>query len=447
MLKGTLAKQLYDCVKELPIIDYHNHLSMTEIAENKRFEDIYGLWIQPDPYKHRAMRMCGVEERCITGDAPTEDKFRAWCSVFPELKGSPLYLWSLAELKFLGIDLIPNGENWVEIWKQASSYLQSHKLTVSALLKAFRVEYACPCASLTDDLSVFAKRDNLAPSLRGDTILVPDSKLLADLATETGIAIVDLESFQQAVAVRLQAFHQEGCRFSDHGLDNGFVYVPDDGGNAMRFQKILAGETLDGEESQKFASGMLLFLGQEYAKLGFVMQLHMGAQRYTSTRLRELAGPAGGFAGIGNSISVDSLTTFFDGLEQTGYLPKTMVFPLNPADNALVSVLSGSYSKDGVKGLITQGPAWWWCDHAFGIRQVLDNVSSFGLLSNFVGMTTDSRSFLSLVRHDYFRRILCSWMAEKAETGELPDSVEELSPLLKKICYENARESIRGEVL
>ena len=187
-------------------------------------------------------------------------------------------------------------------------------------------------------------------------------------------------------------------------------------------------------------SYLLTFLCEEYAKLNFTVQLHIGAQRYTSTRLRTLAGAAGGFAGIGNSADVVSLTRFFDTLEQGEYgLPKTVLFTLNPSDNAMLSVLSGSYSKDNTSGLITQGPAWWWCDHKYGIEEVLENISTFGLLSNFVGMTTDSRSFLSFVRHDYFRRILCDWLAKKLENNELYCGIDDLRILIIDMCYNNVK--------
>ena len=185
---------------------------------------------------------------------------------------------------------------------------------------------------------------------------------------------------------------------------------------------------------------MLTFVCEEYARLNFTVQLHIGAQRYTSTRLRTLAGAAGGFAGIGNSADIASITQFFDTLEQGEYgLPKLVLFTLNPTDNAMLSVLSGSYSKDNVAGLITQGPAWWWCDHQYGIKEVLENTASFGLLSNFIGMTTDSRSFLSLVRHDYFRRILCDWLAEKFENNELCCSIDNLKTLVSDMCYKNSK--------
>lgn len=245
---------------------------------------------------------------------------------------------------------------------------------------------------------------------------------------------------KRAISIRLSDFFEAGCRFADHALDHGFIYYKDDGKNELRLKNILEGRKIDDEDRRRLTSYMLLFLGEEYANHNFVMQLHIGAQRFTSSKLRRSAGAAGGFACIGNSVDIVSLTTYLDELEQTpGGLPQIMLFTLNPADNGMISVLSGSYSKDYTAGLITQGPAWWWCDHKHGICDVLDHVASFGLLSNFVGMTTDSRSFLSLVRHDYFRRILCDWIGIRVSQQELPDSYDELRELVYDVCYGNAK--------
>ena len=443
LLNNQAAKALYAEVKELPIVDYHNHLSMADISADRRFLDIYDLWIQPDPYKHRAMRMCGVAEKYITGEASNEEKFVKWCETFPKLLLNPLSHWSMMELqRVFGITETPNGQNAKEIYEQCNRYLQNHEVTTSGLLKRFNVEYACPCASLTDDLSIFEKTSCVAPSLRGDDVVAPTKDFIKLLSARAQTEIKDLESFERVIEKRLLAFQKAGCTFSDHALDNGFAYYPDDGENKARFQALLQGE-LSGEEKAKLSSYVLFTLGKLYAKHGFVMQLHIGAQRYTSTKLRQAVGPAGGFAGIGNSVNVNALTCFLDELDCAEYgLPKTVLFTLNPADNALVSVLSGSYAKDGVAGLITQGPAWWWCDHKLGMVEMFENAAVFSALSNFVGMTTDSRSFLSFVRHDYFRRVLCDWLGEKWEKGELFCGFDSVKELAKKLCYENAKKSV-----
>lgn len=268
----------------------------------------------------------------------------------------------------------------------------------------------------------------------------PTADFTEKLGKACNMAIKDLDSYKQAIIQRLDEMKAVGLKFADHALDDGFTYYADDGKNGKRFQAMCTNETVSDTDKQRLFSHMLTFLASAYAKRGMVLELHIGAARHTSTRLRTLAGTAGGYAAAGNSVKISSLTSFLDTVEKAEYgLPKMILFTLNPSDNALISVLSGSYSKDGVRGLITQGPAWWWCDHKQGITEMLENTAAFGLLSNFVGMTTDSRSFLSLARHDYFRRILCNFVADKAEAGEFPDHYGSLSRLIGDLCYYNAK--------
>lgn len=442
LLNSELAKRLYhDGAADLPVIDYHNHLAVEEIDKDYRFENLYDLWIRPDPYKHRAMRMCGVPEEQITGGASAEEKFQAWCTIFPELVGNPLYQWSLMELRdVLEIQELPSAENWKALWRNSGNYLEKNPVTARGILKKYRVEYNSPCATLTDDLSLYLEKEDLAPSLRGDTVVAPVPEAIEKLEKLTELPVKNLEQYRTAVSIRLRAFKKAGCRFADHSLDNGFRYYEEDGKNELRFQKALSGELSTKEEKDRLMSGLLRFLGGQYAALGIVMQLHMGAQRTTSTRLRKIAGAAGGYACIGNSIDVDSLTRFLDDLErQVSGMPRVILFALNPSDHAMISALAGSYSKDGVAGLVTQGPAWWWCDHNYGMESLLENTAVYGLLSNFAGMTTDSRSFLSFIRHDYFRRILCDWLARQAMEQKLPDSPEILKACVYRMCYGNAK--------
>ena len=443
LLSSETAKNLYEFAKNLPIIDYHNHLSVNDICEDTRYFDVYKLWVMPDPYKHRAMRMCGVPEKYITGDATDREKFKKWCKVFPDLLGNPLYVWSKMELETIfNISEMPNGENADKIYDMCNEYLKNNEVTPKSILKKFNAEFICPCMSLTDGVEVFEKDLNVSPSLRGDDVVNPTIEFVKKLENITNIKINDLRDFEKAILKRLEVFAKCGCVFSDHALDNGFEFYSDDGKNNERFSAKLSGKAV---EEEKLSSYILEFLGNCYAKYGFVMQLHIGAERYTSSVLREKVGAQGGFAGIGNSVDVKTLVKFLDTLDKKKErLPKTVLFTLNPADNALISVLSGSYSKDGVKGLISQGPAWWWCDHKQGIKEMLANNAVYGLLSNFVGMTTDSRSFLSFVRHDYFRRTLCDFLGEKFEKNELLCTYEELSNIVYKMCYENAKNLTGG---
>ena len=442
LLRSDISKFLYDKVRRLPIIDYHNHLSVTAISENVAFKDIYELWIEPDPYKHRAMRMCGISEKYITSDVSNFEKFKAWCSVYPKLIGNPLYIWTKFELEeIFGIYEKPNEYNANRIYNKANDYLKNNIITPQLLMDRFNVEFASPCVNLTDDMKLFKNNAKITPSLRGDDILMPDPIFIKKLELITN-KISNINDYKEAVIKRLKALIYSGCKFSDHAINNGFKYYDDDGKNEMRFKKILCGEILPDEDKKRIFSHLAVFLFGEYAKMKITLQLHIGAQRYTSTRLRKIAGAAGGFACIGNSVDVLSLTAMFDRIEQQCGLPKTILFTLNPADNALISVLSGSYSCGSIPGLITQGPAWWWCDHHQGICDALESISAYGLLSNFVGMTTDSRSFLSFVRHDYFRRILCDWLGEKINNNELCCSSDEAVNLAELLCYKNAKKII-----
>ncbi len=443
LLSTPLSRRLYyETARDLPLIDYHNHLSVSDLAADKQFEDIAELWLLGDPYKHRAMRICGVNEELITGSASHQDKFRAWCKTYPKLLGGPLYDWSDMELKAIFDIHTPICEaNADKLWEEANSRLSSKAFSAQGIFKMFHVEYAAPCASLTDDLAPFAKLDALAPSLRGDDLLCPSPALIEKLGNLTEIAISDLESFRAAVSRRLDAFEAAGCCISDHALDNGFSYMAPDGKEDQRFSALLSGSPLTAQDKSALSSHMLRMLAEEYAKRRWTMQLHIGALRFTSTRLRTAAGPAGGFAAIGNCVDVSSLTRLLDDLDQGAYgLPHTILYTLNPADNAVMAVLSGSFPG------VTQGPAWWWCDHLQGMREMLDIFSTFSVLHTFTGMTTDSRSLLSLLRHDYFRRMLCGWIGEKAVRRELPDSFEVLSELVTALSYGNAKNLLEKRI-
>ncbi len=445
LLTGKLAKTLYKEIKDLPVIDYHNHLSKADIVSNRKFSNITELWITPDPYKHRLMRIKGIDEKYITGDATDFEKFEKWCGVFPELLGTPVYDWCLMELSAIfGIDTFPTAETAKELWEELNAKLVDDSYSALELLKRVGVEYAAPCASITEDVSVYFESDTFAPSLRGDDIVAPDAKFIATLSEAAGKEIGSLSDFYDALKLRLDEFEKAGCVFSDHAIDDSFIYEEDDGNADKYFAKILRGKELDADEAVLLKSEILRFMACEYACRGLVMQLHIGALRKTSSRLRRIAGAAGGFAGIGSDINISELTRFLDDVETAaGYLPKTILFTLNPSYNAALSILSGSYSRDGVGAVVSQGPAWWWCDHITGMREVFESLAVYSALSEFVGMTTDSRSFLSFVRHDYFRRTLCSYLADKVECGDFPERVDDLILIAKKMCYLNAKELIK----
>ena len=420
LLKTENASRLYhEYAKGLPIIDFHNHISMDDLCADRRFSDIVSLWISPDPYKHRLMRICGVDEEYITGDAEPFEKFKKYCSVFPYLAGNPVYDWSRMELcSVFGIKDEICARNARTIYERTREMLASSEFSARGILSRFNVEYQSPVANLTDDLDKFGTL-GVAPSLRADDLLLPTEALKSKLSSLSGIAVTDDESYMRAVIVMLDRFHKKGCRFADHSLDSGFFTSDADGKKAA----------------------MLVRLANEYARRKWTLLLHVGAERTTSPRLRAIAGPAGGFAAAGAGFDVSALAHLLGKAEEGG-LPDTVLFPLNMADQAPLAILQGSFSECGVASKVQLGPAWWWCDHALGIKNTLSCVASFGVLSQFIGMTTDSRSLLSFVRHDYFRRILCSFIDGQNAEGEwdMPPSVQ--AEFIRKICYQNAKNKI-----
>lgn len=420
LLKTKNAERLYfETAQNLPIIDFHNHISVVDISANKSYENIYELWLKPDPYKHRLMRICGVPEFYITGDAEPYEKFLKFCSVFPMLVGNPVYDWSRMELtKILGVSALPTKNNAEYLWNEINEKLRSPEFSSVSILKRFNIEYQSPVATLLDDLTPFNGKD-IVPSLRGDNLLSPDNYFLELLKSKTGMVINDTASYIKAICVVLDDFSAAGSNFADHSLDFYF------------FEK--SQDSLD----------ILKLLSKEYAKRGWTLLLHIGAKRKTSARLEKLAGPAGGYAATSNNFPISKIADFLGEVEATGGLPDTVLFPLNMSDQASISILQGSFSEDNVSSKVQLGPAWWWCDHSLGIKNTLSCISAFGAVSQFIGMTTDSRSILSFVRHDYFRRILCNWLDTQntAEEWELP--FEQQKEIIKKICYENAKLKIK----
>ena len=424
LLKTKGASTLYEVAKELPLIDYHNHLSVSDLKRNRKFNNIYELWLECDPYKHRLMRISGVPEKFITKDSSPFEKFESFCTVFPYLAGNPVYDWARMELSFIfGIDEIPCKDNARYLFDKCGEMLSSDEFSAGGILSRFNVEYQSPVASILDDLSDFDGA-SLAPSLRADGLLDPSEKLKSELSSRTGIEIIDENSYLKAIGLMLDRFEEKGCRFADHSLDADF-FSDDRYGDATR---------------------ILTRLSLEYRKRGWTLLLHLDAKRNTSPRLAEIAGPAGGYAGVGGRLDVSTLTDMLGNMEAHSALPDTVLFPLNMNDHAPLSVLQGSFSEDGVASKVQLGPAWWWCDHAHGIENMLDSISSFGVLSQFIGMTTDSRSILSFIRHDYFRRILCSYLDRRNEIDELDIPFNIRADIVKKICYENAKAKIERKI-
>jgi glucuronate isomerase len=412
LLRTGVARQLYhDVAKPLPVVDYHNHLDARSLADDVAYEDLTALWIAGDPYKHRAMRIAGVPEAYITGPASPREKFDRWAATVPATIGNPLHHWSALELdRFFGIDVPLSPATADAVWERTHAMLRQPTHTARGLLARMNVACVCTSDRPGDDLSHHVAlaatdgrtrfRTRVSPSLRIDG---PD----AEVSDTT-----------------LDAFHRAGCRLADHSLDR--VAYDASSESAARFRA----------------------LARQYRVRGWALQLHMGAQRQTSSRLRDRVGPAGGYATAGAPTDVAALCGLLDDLERRDALPRVILYPLNPADYAPLAILTGSFAEDGVRGKIQLGPAWWFNDHASGIASHLDALSSYGLLSTFVGMTTDSRSLLSMVRHEYFRRVLCDWIGHRVEAGFLPDDRALLDELVRGICFENAVEllGLRGGI-
>lgn len=456
LLMNDYGKKLYHNVAAaLPIIDPHNHIDTAALASGKQFKNLYQLWIQQDPYKHRAMRICGIPEDLITGNKPDYDKFLAWAGCLKHTAGNPLFHWSCMELKELfGIKELLSAENAKQIWDTANKLLKKNEFTALKIVQQFGVEMLCTSDDLTDTLehhSTLAKMQSdttCLPSLRGDSIIGFDQPGFCDwlvkLQHSTRSEVHNLDEFKRAVIQRLDFFDEAGCLLSDHAFDSGFTYTQTESGAANElFKKVLNKEILTGEAYTYLRSHLLHFLGLAYAKRKWKMQLHVGAYRNTSTSLRNRLGAAGGYACIGNTVNVRSLCFFLDELDKESGLPKTILYNLNPADNAVFASITGSFSEDGVQGKIQFGAAWWYNDHYEGILQQLLALSGFGLLSVSIGMTTDSRSILSFVRHNYYRRILCNLLGGWVEDGRLPDDWQLLSTMVQNISYDNIKNWIK----
>lgn len=451
MLRSKAARRLYhDHAKAAPIIDYHCHLDPADLAADKRFANLAQLWVTSDPYKHRAMRIAGVPERAITGDATEREKFDHWAATVPQTIGNPLHHWTALELwNYFGVAEPLNADTAPKIWDACNRRLAEPEFSARGLLLRAGVECVCTSDRLLDDLSSHAAllssgaKPRVLPSLRSDDIVAVDSAeflpWLKKLEEITGTTVTDFESYRAAVGEGLDRFSRAGCRVCDHGLDDFDFEPATDAEAAQLFARRRRGETPGARESAQLRTAILRFLGADCARRGWVMQLHVGAQRRTSSRLRRLAGPAGGYSGIGRGCDVAALIAWLDELEQQDALPRTILFPLNPADFVPLAVLAGSFVEDGVPGKVQLGPAWWFNDHAAGMRSLFDAVANYGLLSVFVGMTTDSRSLLSMARHDYFRRVFCDWLGEQVEHGAISSDYAELGELVRNVSCGNAR--------
>lgn len=454
LLETDTARRLYhDCAAALPIVDFHSHISARDLAQDRTFGDLVELWIAPDQYKHRALRALGVGETFITGDAPAAEKFAQWAAAVPRTLGNPLYHWSALELKnSFGITTVLSPATADRIWHEGNAALRQPTHTARALLARSNVALVCTSDRFLDNLddhaalarSGFATR--ILPSLRADDALAVEAVEFADWTRELGRATdtdtASLDGLLQALERRMDAFAAQGCTLSDHGIDVLDYVATAHAEAAPLYARRIGGTSLNGVEAAHLRSFLLTFLARSYARRGWIMQLHLGAQRQTSTRLRRIAGPAGGYATIGRPTDIARLCRLLDDLESDDALPRTILYPLNPVDNAAFATITGSFTEAGVPGKIQFGPAWWFNDHELGIRVHLETLAQHGLLWTFIGMTTDSRSLLSMSRHEYFRRALCNFIGAQVARGAFPDDDVLLSEYIRRMCHENARAAL-----
>jgi glucuronate isomerase len=451
LLVSTVGRSLYhDHAAALPVIDYHCHIDPQAVADDRRFADVAELWVCGDPYKWRAMRMNGIPEREITGSASNLDKFRAWAATVPYTIGNPLFHWTGLELKrYFGVDELLQPRTADAIWARCNRRLGTPEYSARGLLRQAKVEVLCTSDDLLDTLTPHRRmRDEggdltMLPSLRADSLVAVDTPgftaFCRSLAELTGIRVDSIAAYKAAVRIRLDVFGELGCRVADHALDQPVFEPVADDVAARVFERVLAGAESSALERMQLKTALLVFAGAEYHRRNWIMQLHIGAQRATSQRLRDLAGPAGGFACIGPSTDVARVCAFLNRLEAEGTLPRTILFTLNPSDTDMYASVTGSFAEEGVPGKVQFGPAWWWNDNRDGILRQLRALGNMGLLGRHIGMTTDSRSLLSYSRHEYYRRIVCNLIGEWVEAGDLPDDQELLARFVKDICYFNAR--------
>ena len=438
LLSTDTAKRLYhEFAAPMPIIDYHCHLSPREIYENRRFENITQVWLGGDHYKWRLLRSNGVEERCITGDAPDREKFQKWAETLEIAVGNPLYHWSHLELRnYFGYRGALNGDTAEEVWKLCNEKLQSPEMSARNLIARSNVKVLCTTDDPADSLEWHKKIAEDGFFVKVYPAFRPD--YLRTLGAAAGMTIDSFSALKAALKSRMEFFNACGCKVSDHGLD-AVMYAPaPDEEIETIFRKRMDGLMVSVEELRKFKTALLLFLGREYARLGWVMQFHYGVIRDNSQRVFRALGPDAGVDSIGSQASVHEMAAFLNALDVTEQLPKTILYSLNPNDNAAIETVMGCFQTSEAVGKLQHGSAWWFNDHKKGMREQMESLAAEGLLANFVGMLTDSRSFLSYARHEYFRRILCDMLGAWVENGEYPDDTQSLKRIVEGICCKNA---------
>ena len=443
MLKNETAKKLYnDFAKHMPIIDYHCHLSPKMIAEDYRFKNAYDLFLGGDHYKWRQMRSNGIDEKMITGDGDEFEKWLGFAKTFPLLIGNPLYHWTSLELKrYFDIDEPLTEKTAKEIWDKCNELLKKDEFSARNLIKRSNVEIICTTDDPADDLRYHKQLreekfpTKVLPTFRPDKIVNIDKPEFLQYLKENNIDSYD--KAEKWIAEKIEFFHENGCRLSDHALE----YVPFALGDAKSaFNKKINGEELTAEEIDIYKTSILEICAGQYNRLGWAMQLHIGALRNNNSKMFERLGADTGFDSINDLCIAEKLSKFMDNLESKSILPKTILYTLNPKDNYVLGTMLGNFQKAPTAGKIQFGSGWWFNDNRDGMEEQMKSLANLGILGKFVGMLTDSRSFVSYTRHEYFRRILCNLLGEWVESGEYPEDFESLKVIVEGICYKNAKE-------
>ena len=451
LLDTATAKELFAVASAEPIFDYHCHLSPKEIYEDKPFENIAEIWLGGDHYKWRAMRGCGIEEKYITGAADWYEKFRSWAAVLPYCIGNPLYHWTHLELRrYFGIDMPLSPKTSDEIWDWANRKIRAGGFSPRTLIKKSNVAALCTTDDPADDLTYHSllRHDKsfgtkVLPAFRPDNALHIEAQnfsvYIDRLSNASGVTIRSFEDLQDALDRRISYFSALGCVASDHG----FSFMPCREADAAEvdsvFHRALAGEVPDEAESEQYMTALLRFLCTLYVKHGIAMELHIGATRDNNKKMLRSIGPNTGFDSVGDRNLAEPLSCFLNSLEEKNSLPKTILFAMNPKDNYVLGTMTGNFQSGETPGKLQFGAAWWMNDHIDGMRRQMTDLANLGVLGKFIGMVTDSRSFLSYPRHEYFRRILCGLIGDWVESGQYPYDPEALETVVEGISFINAK--------
>jgi glucuronate isomerase len=459
LLESDLAKELYqNYAKDLPIIDYHCHINPYWILEDKVFSDITEIWLSGDHYKWRLMRNCGIDEEFITGTAGSFEKFEAFCSCLPLCINNPIYIWCHMELKFyFGYEGEINRDSAREIYDLTKKALALKEYSARNIIRKSNVQVLCTTDDPADDLQAhksLAGEQNLGfrvlPSFRPDKALNIDAlkflEYIKTLGKAADIDIASLDNLMEALKVRLEYFVQNGCKVSDHALPEYFYEDCQEKEAAQIFEKALKGEKIDNCQTQKYKTFLMLYLAKLYKKYNIAMQLHYNSLRDLNSQMSKKLGPDTGYDSINTSSAPCRLSKFLDKLQSSDNLPKTIIYSLDPNDNRLINSIINCYQGSGIKGKLQSGSPWWFNDTKDGIYDHLTAVSEYSVLGNFIGMLTDSRSFTSYVRHDYFRRILCNFIAKIVLANEYPNSPNNLKTLIQNICYYNVKNYLEIDI-